>query len=178
MRPLRLAIRVTQRLWVAGYLCWMVGVADNSDALAAWGRVLRLAAGIGAMMLAFVLCRVAQAAEREDAARRLNAAVWLLPITTLLPQLFPKEIAWFTLIPLGLLLLLWAAIMMLFAWGVLELQRHLSWSMTDAARVQTRDQRVAETRAAVDSELEASIRPIPPPPPDIPLEPPGDPREE
>lgn len=178
MRPVRRVIRVSQPLWVAGYLCWLMGAGNSSDLLIDAGRVLRLVAGVGAVMLAFVLCRIARTVEREDAARRLNAAVWLLPIATLLPQLFRGSVAWFTLIPFFLLLLLWAWTMTLFARGVLELQRHVSWSMIHAAESRMRDQRVAETRAAADSEIEASIRPVPPPLPDIPLEPPADPPGE
>ncbi|MHC4082161.1 MAG: hypothetical protein ACYS15_07450 [Planctomycetota bacterium] len=178
MRALRLVVRATQPLWVAGYACWLVAIIDGGDQLAAWGRVLRLLAGVGAILLAVVLCRVAGEAGREQAARRLNAAAWILPITTLLPQLFPRDMAWFGLIPLGLLLLLWAWVMMLYALGVLELQRHVSWAGTHAARARTRSQRVAETRAAAERELEASIRPLPSSPPEIPLDPPDGPRQQ
>jgi len=178
MRQLRLVIRGTQPLWVAGYVCWLLAIVNNDDQLAVWGRVLRFLAGVGTIVLASTLCRVAGAAGREQAARRLNAAVWLLPITTLLPQLFPRQMAWFWLFPLGLLLLLWAWVMMLFALGVLELRRHMSWAGAHASDGRTRSQRVAETRAAVDRELEASIRPLPPSPPDVPLEPPADPEQE
>jgi hypothetical protein len=175
MRQLRLVIRGTQPLWVAGYVCWLLAIVNSDDQLAVWGRVLRFGAGVGAVVLAAALCRVAEQAQREQAARRLNAAVWLLPITTLLPQLFPKEMAWFGIAPLGLLLLLWAWVMMLFALGVLELQRHVSWAGAHAAQAHTRSQRVAQTREAVERELEASIRPLPSSPPDVPLEPPAGP---
>jgi hypothetical protein len=176
MRPLRLVVRGSQPLWVAGYVCWLLAIVNSDDQLAVWGRLLRLVAGVGAIVLAYTLSRVAEEAGREQAVRRLNAAVWLLPIATFVPQFFPKHIPWFWLFPLGLLLLLWAWVMMLFALGVLELQRHVSWAGTHAAQAQTRSQRVAETRTAVERELEASIRPIPPPPPDIPLDPPAGPR--
>jgi hypothetical protein len=178
MRQLRLFIRVSQPLWVVAYICWFLAIVGGGGALETWARLLRLIAGVGAIVLAFVLSRVAEEAQRETAAWRLNAAVWLLPITTLLPQLFPKSIAWFTLIPLGLVLLLWVWVMLLFALGVLDLQRHVRWSMIHAADQHTRSQRVAEIRAAVEGELEASIRPIEPPPPDIPLDPPDGGREQ
>jgi hypothetical protein len=176
MRALRLVIRTTQPLWMVGYVCWLLAVLNSDDQLAAWARAIRFVAGVGAIVLAAMLCRVAAEAGREDAARRLNAAAWLLPITTLLPQLFPRDIPWFGLVPLVLLLLLWAWVMMLFALGVLELQRHVSWAGALAARGQTRSQRVAETRAAVDRTLEESIRPLPASPPDVPLDPPADSR--
>ncbi|MHC4140823.1 MAG: hypothetical protein ACYSUF_02730 [Planctomycetota bacterium] len=178
MRALRLVVRSTQPLWVVGYVCWLVAIIDGDDQLAAWGRGLRFLAGVGAIVLAVVLCRVAGDAGREHAARRLNAAAWILPITTLLPQLFPRDMAWFGLIPLGLLLLLWAWVMMLYALGVLDLQRHVSWAPIHAARARTRSRRVAEKRAASDRELEASIRPLPSLPPEIPLDPPDGPRQQ
>jgi hypothetical protein len=178
MRALRLVVRSTQPLWIVGYLCWLVAIINGDDQLAAWGRVLRFLAGVGAIVLAVVLCRVAGNAGREYAARRLNAAAWILPITTLLPQLFPRNLAWYELIPLGLLLLLWAWVMMLYALGVLDLQRHVSWAPTHAARAQTRSQRVARKRAAADRRLEASIRPLPSSPPEIPLDPPDGPRQQ
>ncbi|MHC4769791.1 MAG: hypothetical protein ACYTEI_13930 [Planctomycetota bacterium] len=178
MRALRLVVRSTQPLWVVGYVCWLVAIIDGDDQLAAWGRGLRFLAGVGAIVLAVVLCRVAGDAGREHAARRLNAAAWILPITTLLPQLFPRDMAWFGLIPLGLLLLLWAWVMMLYALGVLDLQRHVSWAPIHAAQARTRSRRVAEKRAAADRELEASIRPFPSLPPEIPLDPPDGPRQQ
>jgi hypothetical protein len=178
MRALRLAVRGTQPLWVVGYVCWLAAIIDGDDQWAAWGRGLRLLAGVGAIVLAVVLCRVAGDAGRERAADRLNAAAWILPITTLLPQFFPRDMAWFGLIPLGLLLLVWAWVMMLYALGVLELQRHVSWAGTHAYQAHTRSQRVAETRAAAERELEASIRPLPSSPPEIPLDPPDDLRQQ
>ena len=177
MRALRLVVRSTQPLWVVGYVCWLVAIINGDDQLAAWGRVLRFLAGVGAIVLAVVLCRVAGEAGREHAARRLNAAAWVLPITTLLPQFFPRDMAWFGLMPLGLLLLLWAWVMMLYALGVLELQRHVSWAGTHAARAHTGSQRVARKRAAAERKLEASIRPLPSSPPEIPLDPPDGPRQ-
>jgi hypothetical protein len=178
MRALRLVVRSTQPLWVVGYLCWFVAIIDGDDQLAAWGRAFRFMAGVGAIVLAVVLCRVAGNAGREYAARRLNAAAWILPITTLLPQLFRGDLAWFELIPLGLLLLLWAWVMMLYALGVLDLQRHVSWAPTHAARARTRSERVGRKQAAAERKLEASIRPLPPTPPEIPLVPPDGPRQQ
>jgi len=117
-----------------------------------------------------MLIPVASAAHREIAARRLNAVVWLLPILTLLPQAFPGSIAWIFLVPLGMLLLLWAWVMMLYAMGVGELYRHVRWTMLDARVLASRRDRVSETRRAADRELAASVRPPPPSLPDIQME--------
>ena len=56
---------------------------------------------------------------------------------------------------------------------ILRIFWNVSWAGAHAVRSHTRSQRVAETRAEIEHELEASIRPLPPTPPEIPLEPPG-----
>ena len=169
MGTLRWVVRVSQLLWPAGYACWMLGFAAADHQWIMWGRVLRLGAGAGAILLAVMLIAVAASAQRENAARRLNAVAWLLPILTLLPQAFPLTMEWIFLVPLGMLLLLWAWVMMLFALGVGELHQHLRWGMADTKRLTSRDERIAGMRRTHDRELEASVRPPPPSEPDIPM---------
>ncbi|MEE8459917.1 MAG: hypothetical protein V3S08_08580 [Phycisphaerales bacterium] len=169
MGTLRWVVRVSQLLWPAGYACWMLGIAAADDRLIMWGRVLRLGAGAGAILLAVMLIAVAGAAQREKAARRFNAVAWLLPILTLLPQAFPSTVAWFFLIPLGMLLLLWAWVMTLYALGVGELYQHVRWGMVDTQRLVSRDDRIARMQRDQDRELAASVRPPPSSLPDIPM---------
>lgn len=173
MGRLRWVVRVSQLFWPVAYAAWILGRATAPSVLLFWATSLRFLAGLGAIVLALMLVPVATAAHRETAARRLNAVVWLLPILTLLPQAFPRSIAWIFLVPLGMLLLLWAWVMILYAMGLGELHRHVRWTMLEANVLASRDERVSETRQAIERELAASARPPPPPPlPDIPLEPP------
>jgi len=167
MGTLRWIVRVSQLLWPAGYACWMLGFAAADERWIMWGRVLRLGAGTGAILLAVMLIAVAASAQRENAARRLNAVAWLLPILTLLPQAFPLTMEWIFLVPLAILLVLWAWVMTLFALGVGELHQHLRWGMADTKRLVSHDERIAQMRRAYDRELEASVRPPPPSLPDI-----------
>jgi len=169
MGTLRWVVRVSQLLWPAGYACWMLGFAAADDRWLLWSRVLRLGAGSGAILLAIMLIAVAGSAQRETAARRLNAVAWLLPVLTLLPQAFPSTIAWIYLIPLGILLLLWAWVMTLYAMSVGELYQHVRWGMVDTRRLESRDDRIARMRQDQDRELAASVRPPPPLQPDIPM---------
>lgn len=169
MGTLRWVVRVSQLLWPAGYTCWMLGFAAHDDRWIMWGRVLRLGACAGVILLAVMLIAVASSAQRETAARRLNAVAWLLPILTLLPQAFPSTIWWVYLVPLGMLLLLWAWVVTLFALSVGELYQHLRWGMADTKRVASRDERIARMRREQDRALEASVRPPPPSQPDIPM---------
>ena len=76
--------------------------------------------------------------------------------------------------PLAVLLLLWAWVMMLYALGVGEMQRHVSWTMSEADRLMTRDHRIARMRQEIDRDLAASVRPPPVSQPDIPMAPPED----
>ncbi|MCH8007197.1 MAG: hypothetical protein IH888_13385, partial [Planctomycetes bacterium] len=175
MRLPRLFVRFSQVLWPVGYVCWLLAAVTSADVMDTLGRLSRCMAGAGTIVLAFMLCRVAEEAERENAARRLNAAVWLLPVATLVPQLFPSSIAWFTLVPLGMFLLLWAWVMLLLASGLLELQRHVTWAKVHAEEGHTRRQRIIETHQQIEREVEASIRPLQPPLPEVPLDPQGDP---
>ncbi len=170
----RVFIRVSQVLWPAAYLNWMIGLADGAAVLGDWSRVLRFVAGLGVVLLAYVLIRVAEEAERESASRRLVAVVWFLPITTLLGHAFPPSINWFTLVPLGVLLALWTWVMILFTLSLLELHRHVKWSMISAEELHTRSRRIAETRGTLDAELETSVRPPPASLPELPLSPPSD----
>ena len=170
MGTLRWIVRFSQLLWPLGYVCWMTGFSDSNGPLLMWGRVMRLGAGAGAILLAVMLIAVAYSAQRESVARRLRATVWLLPIPTLLTQAFPASMPWIFLVPLGMLLLLWAWMMMLYALAVGELYRHVRWGTLDATRLATREQRVAETRRAHDRALEASVRPPPTSQPDIPMD--------
>ncbi len=172
MGQLRLVVRVSQLFWPVAYAAWIFGRATQPSALLFWATALRLLAGIGAIVLALMLVTVATAAQRETAARRLNAVVWLLPILTLLPQAFPQRIQWLFLVPLGMILLAWAWVMMLYAMGVGELHQHVRWTMLEASVLASRDERVSLTRKAMDRELAASVRPPPPSLPDIPMEPP------
>ncbi len=169
MGLLRWVVRVSQLLWPLAYVCWMFGLAAQDDGAVIWGRILRLLGGVGAILLALMLMPVAMAAQREIAARRFNAVVWLLPILTLLPQAFVGNIPWFWLVPLAVLLLLWAWVMMLYALAIGELQRHVSWTMKEADRLTTREERIARMRQEIDRDIEASVRPPPVSKPDIPM---------
>ncbi len=169
MGTLRWIVRFSQLLWPLGYMCWMSGFSGSNDKLIMWGRVLRLGAGVGALLLGFMLVAVAYSAQRENVARRLRATVWLLPIPTLLTQAFPSNMPWIFLVPLGMLLLLWAWMMMLYALAVGELYRHVRWGTLDASRLASREERIAETRRGYDRALEASVRPPPTSQPDIPM---------
>lgn len=167
---LRSFARLTQLLWPLGYVLWLIALGSTSRDPYVAQRAVRFIAGLGAVVLAFLLSGAAGQAERDNAERRLNAAGWLLPIVSLIPQAFPANIAWFTLVLLAMFLGLWAWVMTLLALGLLELQRHVAWAETHAADLRTRPDRIAQTRAEADRRLEEQIRPLGPDLPEVPFE--------
>lgn len=171
LRTVGRLVRVSQLLWPVAYVCWLVSLFRDDEGWYNLGRLMRLVAGAGAILLAWELWWLAERAEREHAARRLNIVVWLLAPVTLLPQVFPQWMPWYLLTPLGIFLLLWVWVMLLYALGVLELHRHVRWAMADQAGMPSRNQRVAQTRQALERQVERSLRPLPPVPPDMPLAP-------
>ncbi len=90
LRLLQILVRASQLMWPVACACRLVGVLRDEDWLFDLGGFLRLPAACGAILLAWQLWWLAERAQRENAARRLNAAVWLLAPVTLLPQVFPK----------------------------------------------------------------------------------------
>ena len=117
LRHLRHFVRLTQILWPMACALWLVGTSQSSATMVEWARALRLIAGSGVLAMIVILMRISVWAELDEQARRFNAALWLLPITTLLVQAFPGQVAWFTMVPMGLFLGLWAWVMLVFAFA-------------------------------------------------------------
>lgn len=163
--PRRIA-RGLALLWIPGY-AGLVLYHLNPTALGAalvvdianYGG--RFGGGVGALFVAFILSWIAEEAELPTVARRLNAAVWILWFPTLLAQAFPIAIAWFTLIPLGLVLFFWAWLMILMGLGAHALSRHARWSEVHALSSRNRADRIAEKRRQMAEAIEKTIRPLP-----------------
>ncbi len=176
-RSLRGLVRQSQFLWLAGYAAWALALGPMAGTGGeAAAHVVSLAcrgfAGAGALGLAVLLQPVAKSAELDDAARRLNVAVWLLPVPSILLALVPGIVAWFTLTLIVMLMLLpWGWLMLVYIRGLLEMHRCVSWWLGHSAVSHTRTQRITQARAAADEQLGASVRPLPPQEPDLPLEP-------
>ena len=151
-------------MWIVGY--WCVYVRTGLAGAAPSGVVIgdlggRLLGGVGAMFVAFILHWVAEEAELTVAARRLNAVVWLLWAPTLLAQVFPARIAWFTVILLALVLLFWSWLMLLWVLGCLGLYQHARWGHRLAQDTGDRAARVEAKKRAYDDQAAAGVRPLP-----------------
>jgi hypothetical protein len=169
MKRPRLFARGLSLMFLLGYACligrhviWPGPTVTKTDEWLLLGDMVgRFLGGIGVMFTAFILCVVAAEAELEAAARRLNAAVWILWFPTLLAQAFPAQVAWFTLVILGMVLFFWGWLVALMLLGIVGLYRHVRWADLLAVDAVGRPGRIVETRRAIDAQVEASIRPMP-----------------
>jgi hypothetical protein len=156
-------VQVTQPLWLVAYIFWAAHVlmANPPGWWVAAHLLLRLIAGAGALVLAWILAFLASEAEIEIAHRRLNTAIWMLPLAALPPLLFVGPIPWFAIVLLGIFLAFWFWALACYLLGVWHLHRYAHWSLMRAASEIGRQERIAELRDEIDREVEAKIRPIP-----------------
>lgn len=139
------------------------GMAGGPAGDTAWAiaLALRLAGGVGVVFLLAVVERAAIGSELEDEARRSASAMWLLWIPTVLLMVFPSTMAWFTIVPLGMVMFFWAWLMIAMARALYGIHSHLRWMKRHAHDALGRDERIVQKRAAMDAELQGKIRPLP-----------------
>jgi len=117
--------------------------------------------GLGAIGLALLMYRVALGAELDRAAWRLNGVVWLLPLPTVVLALLPQQFAWFTAVPMLVLLLFWAVMLERYALALFEMQRSVTWAGRHDQHTMNREQRIAARREEMEKQLANVIRPLP-----------------
>ena len=179
VRPFRLFVLATQWLWIVAYVLWMVDLqrtgGPNVSQLTVIQFVLRTVAGLGVGVLVMVMRQVAEEAELEYAERRINLALWALPIITLIAAFilaaFPYTRTGFSgspwammqLIYLGpptFFLIAWCLTLIYLATGLWGMRRHVSWMKRLMLEARGREERIAETRRKIDEEVEPQTRPI------------------
>jgi hypothetical protein len=174
-------VLATQWLWVIAY---GAATLDRFGAVAAGqaGVVLTVEilaffiAGVGALVLVYLMRHVAEEAEIEPAAGRLNLALWLLPIAAPLAVLaawaFPTSMGNPSRSPWGLVSLIlvlppvltltaWGWMMTLLALGLWQMQRHTYWVRRLALEAEGRDERIAEKRRQLQRQAGEQIRALP-----------------
>jgi hypothetical protein len=171
----------TQWLWIFGYLAWMPAAlggftGGQAAALTAAQIIARFIAGVGALVMVFLVRYIAEEAEIETAARRLNFALWILPIITpiaiLAGFIYPTTIPGAQRSPWGLVHVIfvlppvvlaaaWAWLMGLLALGLWQMQRHTYWVKRIALEMEGRDERIAEKRRRLQKVAEAQVRSLP-----------------
>jgi hypothetical protein len=174
-------VLATQWLWVIGYGAAVFhrfgsfsgGVASLllTMEVIAW-----LVAGVGALVFVFLMRHVAEEAELEPAASRLNLALWLLPIAAPLvivtTLLFPASmgslprspwglVSLYLVVPPAIMLAAWAWLMILLALGFWQMQRHTYWVRRLAVEAEGRDERIVEKRRQLERQAGGQVRALP-----------------
>ena len=175
IRWVRRVARWSAPLLVPGYVAWWIAITvaagtNTEDLWRDWSILLRGSAGIGALLLAAYLVRLASDAELEDAAKRMYYAIWMLPIPSLLLIVLPSQFIWIALILYAIPLLIWVWYMIAYARGAFDMFNHISWAMRIAADYPHRLNRMSETRSELESKARKVIRPVTPTTPnDLPI---------
>ncbi|MDY7110475.1 MAG: zinc ribbon domain-containing protein [Planctomycetota bacterium] len=174
-------VLTTQWLWVIAYGAAMLdelgAVAAGQARLVLTGEVIAfLVAGVGALVLVYLMRHVAEEAEIEPAAGRLNLALWLMPIVAPLAVMtalaFPTSMGNPSRSPWGLVSLIlvlppiatlaaWAWLMILLALAFWQMQRHTYWVKRLVLEAQGRDERIAAKRRRLEREAGGQIRALP-----------------
>jgi uncharacterized membrane protein len=172
LRRMRLAGRWLALLWLPAYACLIVWLAlpgaGRGHALFLLSVAGRAAAGVGMLLLVYLLLRIAEAAELEGPVRRLNLALWFLPIATVFVLVIPVQIAWSSLILFGplaflfiVILLFWVWALLMVLWSLYSMYQHVRWTQIHAGQAVGRPMRIERKRREFDKETEATIRPVP-----------------
>jgi hypothetical protein len=168
MRWARPTARWTQMLWCGSFVLWLLAetrlaFTPTAGNLIFWGFVLLVITALGALAFGIWMLGLAEDAAMDDAAARMNVALWTVPILSVLLLVIPMDLPFFAL-PLVLLIALpWAWYLVQFALGVREMERLVAWSIRRSLDVHDRHARMARTRHELDQEAQSQIRPLPPP---------------
>jgi len=188
-RRWRLPAVLSQWCWPAAFAIWsLVRLESDAAPILPAAFVLGLG-GLAGLSLCAVMWRfLAEEAELVEAARLLNNASWVLPLTTPLMVAFAASVhlpGMVPLDPMGVVLMLarlipialiglWVFTMGRLVGGLRRLRSHLVWGERLEARSAEREQRIAATRAELDEQNTARVRPLRTAAADIPLDSPAD----
>jgi len=171
--------RRARRWIIGGSLGWIPGclalavlawtrAAPNPPALGGLETLLaivgdggRFLGGLAAVGLFLVHERAAELGGLEVERRRFAAAAWMLVPTSLLGQVFPPQVALFTMVLVAIVAFFWAWAMLVAADGCRRTASHLAWAAREVRDAAGRDERVAAARESIDADVRARIRPFP-----------------
>jgi hypothetical protein len=176
LRPVRRLIRATQPLIVVAYLCWLLVEARYAgttagDRLTGCALLVSVPAAAGMLLVGVWLVVLAEDAGLDAAAGAINLSLWVVPILSAIVIFIPLQLPFFALAFMMIVLLAWAWYMVKFARGAWEMQQHVTWAIRLSADGYGRPHRVAQTRAELDEQAAAIVRPLPPrgPEGDVPI---------
>jgi len=171
----RLIARWTQMFFPISLGLWLLAATQSanvgaSSTLLKLELALTILGYLGAIGLVLTLHRLACGAELDTSARRINLAMWMLSIPSLILMTIPDQVFWVSLLLIGPVVLVWCWFVLMLGRGVLTMQRHVSWSLRLAQDAPLRSQRVADTRRELDAAVRAQIRTTPGPLDEVPLD--------
>src|SRR4029077_4338493 len=98
--------RVLSLFWIPAYAFWLASIYSVSrDDLWMIGLALRGIASLGVVSLAIIMIQLANAAELEDASRRISLALCMLPLPSILLASVPEAMQWIFMVVLGMVVL-------------------------------------------------------------------------
>lgn len=121
----------------------------------------RFAGGVAAIGILLVHERACELAGLDDPRRRFAFGAWMLVPTSLLGQVFPTNVALFTMVLVAFVAFFWSWALLAAADGCRRAASHLAWARRHAIDAGSRDERVAAARAALDDEVRRSVRSLP-----------------
>ena len=126
-----------------------------------WFQLLSAFAGVGWLMLAFVLQQMSDEAELDEAPRRIGLAIYVVPVLAIVISIVTLDSRFFVLALLAPILLAWAWYGCGLALGVWEMRQQVAWSLRLAADAGDREQRISEARHVLDQEALNTVRALP-----------------
>ncbi|TVQ55893.1 MAG: hypothetical protein EA377_02825 [Phycisphaerales bacterium] len=158
-RRIRQTARLLAWAWLPGAVILLInsyGVTEEVLLLA--GSACRLIGGIGVLVVGVWLYRLAEDAELEKEHHRINLAVWVLPLPTLLLAVVSGPMAWFAVIPLTLVYIVWVWGMLLYAVAAFGMGQHVRWAMRYSLEQMEREERIKARKKKLEEEAAGRVR--------------------
>ncbi len=170
-RWLRIFARWSQIAWPIAMLLWLLAVTryaftPPADRLMYWSYMLSAFAGMGWLLLAFVLQQMSDESELDEAPRRIGLAIYVVPVLAIVMFIAPLDARFFVLALIAPIVLAWGWYCVGFALGVWEMRQQVAWSLRMAADTGDREHRILEKRKELDDEAVRSVGDVPTAAPD------------
>jgi hypothetical protein len=169
MTTARRAARILALAWPVAFLGVLLLDTTGNTSQATLGfqawQIGRTIGGIGVLVLLYLLALPAYDAARDDVSKWLITAFWgllfLSPFIGLIPRgIAPVEAGWVFYGFLAVFIVVWAILAAIAVLCLFALYQTAAWKGGHLSRFGARSERIRETRADMDREVAARIRPL------------------